>query len=290
MIEIRSFEEFLSSIYHEQLIRCPIHLAIGQEASSAGTILACEKNDALFSHHRSHAHYLAKGGDPFILLDELLGLSSGCAKGDGGSQHSCSLKNNFIGATAIVGGTLPVAAGYAWGQKIDQENGITIACLGDGGMEEGIFWETLNYISFYQLPIIVLIEDNNYACYTAVNERRHNFDLQKIISGLNLNYTYIPKGFDVQSIYQQVATIRKNHSIPHIIKIDVQRRYEHCGPHIDDHLSYRDTEIYKTDRWDPIAYSLKQLTNKQRKEIDLYREQYKNKLNEHYTLSKNKIL
>src|SRR5258708_3289570 len=114
MIRIRMAEEAIVSHYPEQLMRCPVHLSIGQEAVAAGACPALERRDYLVSTHRAHAHYLAKGGDLKALIAEIHGKASGCSSGKGGSMHLVDLAANVLGSTPIVGGSLPIAVGSAF--------------------------------------------------------------------------------------------------------------------------------------------------------------------------------
>ena len=120
-------------------MRCPVHLAIGQEAVSAAFSEIVNKNDKAMSSHRAHLHYLAKGGSLNSMIAEIYGKRSGCSLGKGGSMHLIDLNVNFMGSTAIVGNTIPISAGLALASKIKKEKNVTYIFFGDGAVEEGVF-------------------------------------------------------------------------------------------------------------------------------------------------------
>ncbi|HEX4048187.1 MAG TPA: thiamine pyrophosphate-dependent enzyme, partial [Elusimicrobiota bacterium] len=144
MLRIRAIEETIAARYAEQEMRCPIHLSIGQEAPAVGVCAALEAGDYAFSTHRSHGHYLAKGGDLKAMLAEFYGRAAGCSVGKGGSMHLIDVKAGFLGATPIVGSTIAVAAGAAFGSRLRGEKRVVAAFFGEGATEEGIFHEAMN--------------------------------------------------------------------------------------------------------------------------------------------------
>ena len=118
LLRIRLVEERIASLYPEQQMRCPVHLSIGQEAVAVGVCAHLSNEDWVMSGHRSHAHYLAKGGDLKAMFAELYGKATGCAGGRGGSMHLVDLRAGFLGAVPIVGSTIPIAVGAAWGARM----------------------------------------------------------------------------------------------------------------------------------------------------------------------------
>ena len=138
MLRIRMAEETILNLYPEQEMRCPIHLCIGQEAIPAGVCANLRKEDYIMSNHRSHGHYLAKGGDMKAMFAEIYGKSTGCTKGKGGSMHLVDLSVNMLGATSIVAGVIPVACGVAWhdNEKREKDNGSFLwrGCYGRRGL------------------------------------------------------------------------------------------------------------------------------------------------------------
>ena len=136
---LRAVEETIASKYHENKMRCPVHLAIGQEAVSATFSEVVKKSDFAMSSHRAHLHFLAKGGSLRAMIAEIYGKKSGCSSGKGGSMHLIDLKVNFMGSTAIVGNTIPVSAGLALASKIKKEKNITYVFFGMGPLKKGLF-------------------------------------------------------------------------------------------------------------------------------------------------------
>ena len=140
MLRIREIETTISNKYHEQEMRCPVHLSIGQEAIAVGVCQNLSKNDKIVTAHRSHAHYLAKGGSLKSMLAELYGKETGCAKGLGGSMHLIDLKAGVTAAVPIVGSTIPIGTGIAWANKLKKNNQLVVVFFGDGATEEGVFF------------------------------------------------------------------------------------------------------------------------------------------------------
>lgn len=163
MLRIRLFEDRTAELYPEQLIKCPVHLCIGQEAISAGVCAHLKKEDYIFSTHRSHGHCIAKGMELKSIAAELYGKTTGCAKGRGGSMHLVDMSHGIPGTTAIVGGCIPLAAGAALAHKKLKNGLISVAFFGDGASEEGSFHESLNYAALKKLPVIFVCENNFYA-------------------------------------------------------------------------------------------------------------------------------
>ena len=132
MMRIRLVEESIANKYSEQKMRCPTHLSIGQEAIAVGVCSNLTNEDQVLSTHRAHAHYLAKGGCLNSMLAEIYGKVTGCSKGMGGSMHLIDKSVGFMGSTAIVGNTIPVAVGSALAMKIQEKKSISCICFGDG--------------------------------------------------------------------------------------------------------------------------------------------------------------
>ena len=171
MLRIRMIEEYLANEYKKQEMRCPMHLSIGQEAVAVGVCSQLKKTDIVYSSHRAHAHYLAKGGSLKSFISEMYGKLEGCSGGRGGSMHLIDLDVNFYGSTPIVGGTVPLAAGSAWYDKLKSNDNLTVLFIGDGCFEEGVVHETLNFASLHNLPLLIICENNNFSVYTPLEQR-----------------------------------------------------------------------------------------------------------------------
>lgn len=252
---IRNVEIFISKIYSEFLFRCPVHLSIGQEAVAVGVSANLLSQDKVISTHRSHAHYLAKGGNLESMFAEMMGKPNGCSKGRGGSMHLFDKAKGFYGSIPIVGSSLSIAAGLGYAQKFSQSREITVSFLGDATFETGQFHESLNFISTFKIPLLIIFENNKYSTYSPIGERQSKSrNLKKIINGYGIEYTRAI-GDDVFEVYnlakELTASVRDG--IMQFIEFDTFRRFEHCGPNIDDQLGYRSkAEISTYNLRDPI--------------------------------------
>jgi len=169
MADMRHFDEACLEGVPTMEIHGELHTGIGQEAISAGMFGLLKKEDAVVSTHRNHYHALIKGVDPFLLMSEIFEKETGLCKGFGGHMHPFSLENNFS-ATGIVGQSLPVALGYSYAFKIRKQNFVAIGITGDGGSNHGTFHETLNIAGAWQLPLVVLVENNGYGISVPISD------------------------------------------------------------------------------------------------------------------------
>jgi pyruvate dehydrogenase E1 component alpha subunit len=186
IFKIRYFEETIIREYPDQLIRTPVHLYIGQEAIATGVIHNLNTTDFIVSNHRSHGHCIAKGISTAKLYKELYGKIGGITNARGGSMHIVDMSNGIIGTSAIVAGGIPIGAGVALKQKIKGEKNITVIFFGDGAVDEGVFWETVNFAKLKELPVLFVMEDNLYASQTHKRERHGYRDITRIIDGFDI--------------------------------------------------------------------------------------------------------
>lgn len=240
---IRAFEERISEEYPKGEMRCPVHLSIGQETAAVGVMSQLSKLDLCVSTHRSHAHYLAKGGDPYKLLCELYGKQDGCSRGQGGSMHLVDWDAGFAGSTSIVAGTVPVGVGLAFAQKYKKQDRVTAICLGDAALEEGVFHESANFASLHNLPCIFVVENNGYSCYTELKDRQPNRPFSKIAGSHSLAYTCSEDVFHDISENMVRAILHAKKIGPVFFEIKTKRLVEHCGPK----LSY-DSSTFVPDK------------------------------------------
>lgn len=253
---IRAIEEEIANKYSENKMRCPTHLSIGQEAVSAGVCLAIKNDDYAMSTHRSHGHYLAKGGDTNRMIAEIYGKSSGCSSGYGGSMHLIDKKVNFMGSTAIVGNSIPVGVGLALSAKIKKSKKISTIFFGEAATEQGVFYESLNFAALKKLPVLFICENNLYSVYSSLDIRQSKErSLQKICTSMGVKSVKV----DVSNVYKIYKIVKKyvdkirSGSGPVLIEFMTYRYKEHCGPNNDDNLGYRDKrEIDKWKNRDPI--------------------------------------
>lgn len=266
ILRIRLFEERIIALYPEQEMRCPVHLSIGQEAVAVGVCAALQKTDVVMSGHRAHGHYLAKGGNMKKMLAEIYGKATGCCGGRGGSMHLVDLSVNFYGSTPVVGGTIPIATGVAWAEKMKGGDRVSVIFLGEGATEEGVWHESINFASVHKLPLLFVCENNLYSVYTPLNKRQPKRPLTALAKTHGA-LVDSGNGNDVEEVYiktQKMLEKMKKNGGPGFIEFSTYRFREHCGVDFDNKLGYR-TEAEYT-RWlkkDPIpAYKEKLLKNK----------------------------
>lgn len=255
-LRIRVIEESIAERYSEQKMRCPTHLSIGQELTPVVVSNYLSKKDKVYSTHRAHAHYLAKGGSLDKMIAELYGKESGCTGGRGGSMHLSDLEVGFIASTAIVGNSIPLAVGNALSQKLQGSSGITVSYFGDGACEEGAFYESLNFAALKSLPILFVCENNLYSVYSPLKVRQpQGRSILKLAQAIGV-FSYHANGNNLHALKGVVElAIEKvrNGNGPVLLELETYRHREHCGPNFDDDLDYRDfAEIESWLQKDPI--------------------------------------
>jgi TPP-dependent pyruvate/acetoin dehydrogenase alpha subunit len=257
MLYIRMVDEEIAERYNQQQMRCPVHLSIGQEGVPAGFALASKPSDYAVSTHRSHAHYLAKGGNLKALIAEIYGKATGCSRGKGGSMHLIDVGVRFMGSTAIVGNSIPIGVGLGLTAQLNNTSDVSCVFLGDGALEEGVFFESLNFAVVRKLPVLFICENNFYSVYSPLSVRQPpNRNIVKAIEAFGLK-SFSADGNDVCEVYRHLSSAFadiRNGSGPIFIEFLTYRWREHCGPEFDDKLGYRSTE--EVSFWkekDPIA-------------------------------------
>lgn len=242
MLRIRLVDEKIAEIYPKQEMRCPVHLSIGQEAVAAGVCAHLTKEDYCVSSHRAHAHYLAKGGSLKAMIAEIYGRQTGCCGGKGGSMHLIDLSVGMLGAVPIVGSTIPIGVGAAFGGVLKGAPKLVVVFLGDGAVEEGVFHESANFAALKKLPVLFVCENNFFSVYSPLEVRqpasREIVEVAKAhgIGGQQGN------GNDVLEVYRMageaVRRIRSGGG-PAFLEFKTYRWREHCGPAYDNDLGYR---------------------------------------------------
>ena len=256
LLKIRLIEEEISYRYSEEKMRCPTHIAIGQEAAAVGVCASLNKNDYAVSGHRAHHHYIAKGGNIKKLVAEIYGKETGCSGGKGGSMHLVDTDVGFMGSTAIVAGTIPVGVGLSFSQKLKHSENITCIFFGDAAIEEGVFYESVNFAILKNLPVLFVCENNQFSCFTHLSERQpQNRKIFEMVSGLGIDSSECD-GNDVIAVQEKTAQlvnkIKKGEG-PKFLELHTYRWLEHCGPNYDDELGYRTiNDIKKSRENDPI--------------------------------------
>lgn len=264
IIQIRAAELNILEDFKKNNISSFVHFCIGQEAIAVGVAMATKKKDIFFGNHRSHGHYLAKGGDYKKMIYEIYGDQRGCCNGYGGSMHMLDQKVNFLGSSPILGSGPPIASGMAYAQLLKKKKNISVVFLGDGASEEGAFFETLNLSGLLNLPLLFVIEDNYYAGETSSRFRKtKNYNIKKIInSGFGFNFEKA-NGQDVEDVFTKTKILInkiKLQSSPSVLYCKTLRRSAHSGAKIDLDSQYRefDSEDIHLKK-DPINYILKKL-------------------------------
>ncbi len=192
---------------YEGLIRGHFHVYIGQEATGAGACEALKVEDYVFSTHRNHGHVIAKGGDPKKVLAEIIGRETGYCRGRAGTFHVAAPDLGIIHTSAIVGGCLAVAAGAAFACQVQQSSTVSLVFFGDGAMEEGVFYETLNLAKLWQLPLIFLME-NNYRRAGRSGVSHSAKELSNVPRALDVETTVVD-GADAGTIYKTTAELAR---------------------------------------------------------------------------------
>lgn len=249
MLRIRLVEEKLADWYTSGLIKAPVHLSIGQEAVAVGVIAALKPEDKIVSTHRCHGHYLAKGGDLKKMMAEILGKATGCCRGRGGTMHLFDDSVGHVISAPLVGASIPFAVGIAMASKMKGENKIVVAFFGDGAVEEGVFWESVNFASVKKLPILFVCENNFYATHSPILSRQPYNEIVSRVKAHNVFCRRIENANNVLEVARVsrmlVETARDNR--PCFLEACTYRLREHWGPGEDWHLGYRTRE--EGDEW-----------------------------------------
>lgn len=235
MLRIRLFEERVAELILHEEIKCPTHLYIGQEAVAAGVCASLVRGDFVFSTHRSHGHYLAKGGDLKQLMAELYGKATGCSRGRGGSMHLVSPDVGLAGSSAIVGGTIPLAVGAALAFEMNRKDNVAVAFFGDGAVGEGVFYEALNFASLKRLPVIFVCENNLYSTHMPINACLADTEIFRKAALFNIPGVRVD-GNDVAAVYSVARTAVKaarGGKGPTLLECMTYRWRGHVGPHCD---------------------------------------------------------
>ena len=261
MYLIRATEEQLVELYLKEKIMSFVHFYIGQEAVAVGVADALKKEDKMLGNHRSHGHYLAKGGDLKRMVCELLGKACGSSSGKGGSMHMIDKTVNFVGSTPILGSVVPLSSGVAFEQKYNKRKTITTAFIGDGAFEEGAVAETINLAGLYKLPLLLVVENNLFAVNTALDERRaKGYDSKTIVTGLGAKYLKAD-GNDYKDVRKKAETLVKyvrSGKGPAVLECVVYRHMAHSAP-IFDESCRREDVLGKREKKDSVKKLRKQL-------------------------------
>jgi TPP-dependent pyruvate/acetoin dehydrogenase alpha subunit len=259
---IRYFDENAKLLYQQDKIRGTTHAYIGEEAVAVGACAALNHDDYITSTHRGHGHCLAKGGDPRLMMAELLGKATGYCRGKGGSMHIADLDLGILGANGIVGGGIGIATGAAFSADLRGSGQVAICFFGDGASNQGILMEAANMAALWKLPVIYLCEENQYAEFSPCRpfiavERIENKARAFGLAGATID------GNDVLAVYQAVreaAARARGGGGPTLL---VAQTYRIEGHTVGDPLTYRpkgEAEEWKSAERDPISRFGRHLT------------------------------
>jgi TPP-dependent pyruvate/acetoin dehydrogenase alpha subunit len=233
MYTIRQFEQRCVHLYRQGLIRGYFHPYLGEEAIAVGVCAALREDDYIASTHRGHGHCIAKGADLKKMVAELFGKVDGYCRGLGGSMHIADPEKFNLGANAIVGANVPHAVGAALSIRMQKKEQVSVAFSSDGAANNGVFFEALNLAGAWSLPFILVIENNQYAVSTPIEQSTREVDLYKRGIGLGIDSTGID-GNDVLTVYEQTkkaaAKCRRSKG-PVLIEA---KTYRHGGHHVND--------------------------------------------------------
>lgn len=248
MLRIRRIEEAIESRYHEDEMKSPIHLVMGHEAISVGSCSSLNKDDLIYCGHRTHGHYLAKGGSLKGMLSELYCRANGCSGSRGGSMHLLDKSVGMGGSSAIVAGAIPIATGAALSFQLKSEDRVVLVYLGDAAVEEGACWEAINFAALKKLPIIFFCENNFYSVCSPLEMRQPpNVQIYRKAEGFGLPTVQID-GTNVLDVFEctqeAVARARKGKG-PTFVEALTYRWRGHGGAGDDSASGYRDPEEVK---------------------------------------------
>lgn len=274
MLLMRVFEERCSALYIQQKFGGFCHLYIGQEATLAGMVSAMDKEDNVITAYRDHAHPLALGTDPNLVMAELYGKQTGLSKGKGGSMHMFDVSRRLFGGHGIVGAQIPLGAGIAFAEKYKGTKSVTYCAMGDGAVRQGALHETFNMAMVWKLPVVFVIENNNYAMGTSVERTTNVHDLKKI----GLSYDMPSASVDgmsceaVHEAFAEAAERARKGNGPTLLDV---KTYRYKGHSMSDPQKYRTKEeVAEFKAKDPIEQVLKTikenkfLSDKQLEEIE----------------------
>jgi len=274
---IRETEEKIAKEYSNQKMRCPVHLSIGQETVPAVLSNFLNNQDLVVSTHRGHAHYISKNGNLKKMIAEIYGKVTGCSKGNGGSMHLIDKSVGFYGTSAIVGNSIPIGVGLSFNLAKSKNKNLSVVYLGDGAVEEGSFYESLNLAAVKKLPTLFVCENNLYSVYSPLSVRQpKNRSIKKMVKSIGVD-SLESDGNDIKKVFNSckigINYVRNNRK-PFFLFFNNYRWREHCGPNYDNKIGYRTEKEFKDwKKYDPLLISYKVLkkfniTDKVVKEIE----------------------
>jgi pyruvate dehydrogenase E1 component alpha subunit len=255
MLLIRRFEEKAGQLYGMGLIGGFCHLYIGQEAVVVGMQAALKPGDQVITAYRDHGHMLATGMDPKGVMAELTGRSTGYSKGKGGSMHMFSVEQHFYGGHGIVGAQVPIGTGLAFSNKYKKNGAVCLTYFGDGAANQGQVYESFNMAGLWKLPVVYLIENNQYAMGTSVERSSATPELCKRGASFDIPGEKVD-GMDVEAVYeagQRAIDYARSGKGPIILEL---KTYRYRGHSMSDPAKYRTREEVQEvrEKRDPIEH------------------------------------
>lgn len=257
----RLAEQQIQKEYFDDEMKTPVHLAIGAEAIAAGVISVMPKDFQCFGTYRNHGIYLSITEDTCSFFGELYGKINGCAKGKAGSMHMSAPEKGLIATSAVVATTIPVAVGAALGNKIMGRDKTAVTFFGDGAVEEGVFWESLNFACLRNLPILFVCEDNNLAIHSHGEHRQGFKSFGDVVNGYKCIFEQAD-GTDLEAVIrttEKVLQQMRETNQPGVLHFDYFRFLEHVGPLEDFKFGYRAKPQDVIENYDPVVKAEKYL-------------------------------
>ncbi len=262
MVRIREFELTAIDLFKRGQVKGAVHPYIGQEASGVGVCMALRKDDLIAGTHRSHGHNLAKGADPGKMFAEILGKDTGYCRGRGGSMHIAAFETGSLGALAVVGSGIPIAVGAALGFKMQGQPLVSVPFTGDAGVNTGNWHESLNMASIWDLPIVFVLENNQYGVSTNIRYSTNIDDLSVRAQSYGIPGVRID-GFDVLAVYAEAVKAVKRARSGNGPTLLVTESYRFEGHYAGEPEVYRERdEVQEYRKKDPIPRFRKQLVSK----------------------------
>jgi len=249
MLKIQKVELKIDELYHEDEMKTPVHLCLGQEAVAAGVCIHLGEDDYVFSNHRGHGHYIAKGGNVKAMIAELYNRETGCSRGRGGSMHLIDASVGLLGTSSIVGGCIPIATGAALGSVIRKDDRVSVAFFGDAAVEEGVTYESINFAMLKKLPVVYVCENNLYSVFSPLSKRQGKDDIYRRFEGLSIP-GYRVDGNNVIEVYhtarKAIDNARRGDG-PSFLECRTYRLRDHHGTGSGVEVGYRTQQ--EVDEW-----------------------------------------
>ena len=256
MVLIRAAEERIGDMVSAGKVRCPCHLAIGQEAPPVALSRHLRATDRVFGAHRSHAHYLALGGSVRKLMAEVLGKETGASRGMGGSMHLRAPEFGLVGTVPIVGATIPIAVGAGLAAKMDGKGDVAVTYFGDGATEEGVFHESMNLAASQRLPVIFVCENNLFSSHLHITLRQPRTAVSRYAEAHDVP-AYLVDGNDLVALEKasrEAVALARSGGGPAFIEAVTYRWRGHVGPREDEDVGVsRKDDLGQWKRRDPVG-------------------------------------